>query len=90
VPPPPWLVSLFSWNNYYYSCHCHCHYLLFFLFLFFSSPSLSSPTSSFFFLLLFLNIYLFIYLMYAVFRHTRRGHRIPLHMVVSHHVIAGN
>jgi hypothetical protein len=26
----------------------------------------------------------------AVFRHTRRGHRVPLHMVVSHHVVAGN
>jgi hypothetical protein len=42
---------------------------------------------------------LFIYFMYvsytvsytvAVFRHTRRGHRIPLKMVVSHHVVAGN
>jgi hypothetical protein len=26
----------------------------------------------------------------AVFRHTRRGHQISLHMVVSHHVVAGN
>jgi hypothetical protein len=26
----------------------------------------------------------------AVFRHTRKGHRIPLQMVVSHHVVAGN
>jgi hypothetical protein len=26
----------------------------------------------------------------AVFRHTRRGHRISLQMVVSHHVVAGN
>jgi hypothetical protein len=26
----------------------------------------------------------------AVFRHTRRGHRIPLQMVVSYHVVAGN
>ena len=25
----------------------------------------------------------------AVFRHTRRGHRIPLQMVVSHNVVAG-
>jgi hypothetical protein len=39
---------------------------------------------------------LFIYLFYvydytvAVFRHTRRGHQIPLHMVVSHHVVTGN
>jgi hypothetical protein len=37
---------------------------------------------------------LFIHLMYeytvAVFRHTRGGHGIPLQMVVSHHVVAGN
>ena len=26
----------------------------------------------------------------TVFRHTRRGHQIPLQMVVSHHVVAGN
>jgi hypothetical protein len=26
---------------------------------------------------------------YTVFRHTRRGHQIPLQMVVSHHVVAG-
>jgi hypothetical protein len=26
----------------------------------------------------------------AVFRHTRRGLQIPLQMVVSHHVVAGN
>jgi hypothetical protein len=26
----------------------------------------------------------------APFRHTRRGHWIPLQMVVSHHVVAGN
>jgi hypothetical protein len=26
----------------------------------------------------------------AVFRHTRRGHQIPLQMVVSHHVVDGN
>jgi hypothetical protein len=26
----------------------------------------------------------------AVFRHTRKGHQIPLQMVVSHHVVAGN
>jgi hypothetical protein len=25
----------------------------------------------------------------AVFRHTRRGHRIPLQMVVSYHVVVG-
>jgi hypothetical protein len=39
----------------------------------------------------FLKIYLFIICKYAVavFRHLRRGHRIPLQMVVSHHVVAG-
>ena len=26
----------------------------------------------------------------AVFRHTRRAHKVPLQMVVSHHVVAGN
>ena len=26
----------------------------------------------------------------AVFRHTRKGHQIPLQMVVSHYVVAGN
>jgi hypothetical protein len=42
-----------------------------------------------------LKIYLFVYLFnvydytVAVFRHTRRGHQIPLQMVVSHHVVAG-
>jgi hypothetical protein len=25
----------------------------------------------------------------AVFRHTRRGHQIPLQMIVNHHVVAG-
>jgi len=44
-------------------------------------------TFSFFF-----NIYLFIIYKYtvAVFRHTKRGHQIPLQIVVSHHVGAGN
>ena len=38
----------------------------------------------------------FIYLFYAceytvfLFRHTRKGHQIPLQMVVSHHVVSGN
>jgi hypothetical protein len=38
----------------------------------------------------------FIYLFYvyeyivAVFRHTRRGHQIPLQALVRHHVVAGN
>jgi hypothetical protein len=36
--------------------------------------------------------YLFILYKYtvAVFNHTRGGHPIPLQMVVSHHVVAGN
>jgi hypothetical protein len=40
----------------------------------------------------FLKIYLIYLYGYTVadFRHTRRGHRIPLQIVVSHHVIAGN
>jgi hypothetical protein len=36
---------------------------------------------------------LFIYLIYeytVALRHTRRGHWIPLQMVVSHHVVARN
>ena len=39
--------------------------------------------------ILFIYLFLFKYTV-AVFRHTRRGHQIPLHMVVSHHVVAGN
>jgi hypothetical protein len=36
-------------------------------------------------------IYLFYLYEYTVtfFRHTKRGHRIPLQMVVSYHVVAG-
>jgi hypothetical protein len=43
------------------------------------------------FILLFPEIYLFIICKYtvAVFRHIRRGHRVPLQMVVSHHVFGG-
>jgi hypothetical protein len=37
-----------------------------------------------------LKIYLFYEYTVAVFRHTRRGHWIPLQMVGSHHVVAGN
>jgi len=39
----------------------------------------------------FFKIYLFYVYEYtvAVFRHTRRGHQIPLQMAVSHHVVAG-
>ena len=42
--------------------------------------------SSFFFTYLF---YVYEYTV-AVFRHTSSGHRIPLQIVVSHHVVAGN
>ena len=45
------------------------------------------------FIIIFLGfIYLFYVYEYTVtfFSHTSRGHRIPLQMVVSHHVIAGN
>jgi hypothetical protein len=40
----------------------------------------------------FLKIHLFYLYEYTVafFRHTRRRHQIPLQMVVSHHVVAGN
>jgi hypothetical protein len=52
--------------------------------------------SIFLYLLLFLFSFLKIYLFYkceyteVVFRHTRRGHQIPLKMVVSHYVFVGN
>jgi hypothetical protein len=38
----------------------------------------------------FFKMYLFYACEYtvAIFRHTRRGHRIPLQIVVSHHVVA--
>jgi Na+-transporting methylmalonyl-CoA/oxaloacetate decarboxylase gamma subunit len=44
------------------------------------------------FVFLFLKIYLFYLYEYivAILRHTRRGHPIPVQMVVSHHVAAGN
>ena len=42
------------------------------------------------FLFCFLKIYLFYEYSGAVFRHTRKGHQIPLQMVVSYHVVAGN
>lgn len=41
-------------------------------------------------------LYFFRYLFYAygytvvVFRHSKRGHQIPLEMVVRHNVVAGN
>jgi ABC-type multidrug transport system permease subunit len=45
--------------------------------------------NSFCFIFFFLRFILYKY-SEAVFRHTRRGHQIPLQMVVSHHVVAGN
>jgi len=47
--------------------------------------------SFFFFLFLFLRIYVFIIDEYtvAVFRCARRGHQIPLQMVVSYHMVVG-
>jgi hypothetical protein len=44
-------------------------------------------------LFIYFKIYPFIYVYehtVAVFRHTRRGHWIPLQMALSHHVGAGN
>jgi len=43
------------------------------------------PRDSFFIIIIFLYEYTV-----AIFRHTRRGHRISLQMVVSHHVVAEN
>jgi hypothetical protein len=42
-------------------------------------------------LFLFKKIFIILCIWYtvAVLGHTRRGHRIPLQMVVSHHVVAG-
>jgi hypothetical protein len=48
---------------------------------------------------IYMYVYICIYMTYlfyvyehtvTVFRHTRRGHQIPLQMVESHHVVAGN
>jgi hypothetical protein len=44
--------------------------------------------SAFFFFFKSYLFYLYEYTV-AVLRHTRRGHQIPLQMVVSHHVVAG-
>jgi hypothetical protein len=56
-------------------------------------PPLQSPFS-FFFKMFFKKIYIFILcvcvLCLHVSLHARRGHWIPLQMVVSHHVVAGN
>jgi hypothetical protein len=51
-----------------------------------------SPAQLCLFYYFFKRIYLFYVHEYtvAVFRHTRKGHPIPLQMVVSHHVVARN
>jgi hypothetical protein len=53
---------------------------------------LTGQTSQPSILIFFFNMYLFYVYEYTVtvFRHTRRGHQIPLQMVVGHHVVAGN
>jgi hypothetical protein len=57
-----------------------------------SHPAIDLPCHNKLYLLLFFKIYLFYVFGHTVvvFTHTRRGHRIPLQMVVSHHVVAGN
>jgi hypothetical protein len=52
-----------------------------------------SAIHSFFFFFLFLDLFIYFYECedtVTVFRHTRRGHWVPLQMVVSHLVVAGN
>jgi hypothetical protein len=44
----------------------------------------------FFFFFFFKDLFITCEYTVAVFRHTRRGHQIPLQMFVSHHVVAGN
>ena len=46
--------------------------------------------SNSFILVLFLRFILCMYMHCRSLRHTRRGHRIPLQMIVSHHEVAGN
>jgi hypothetical protein len=63
-------------------------HLFYWSFLFFTSCSISVSA-------LFLIFYRFIYLIYMstmvlIFRHTRRGHQIPLQRVVSHCVVSGH
>jgi hypothetical protein len=51
---------------------------------------LTNACNSSFLLLRFIYLfYAYEYITIAPFKHTRRGHRIPLQMVVSHHVVAG-
>ena len=57
-----------------------------------STTNLYQPLLPFFFLFVknfLINFYLYEYTV-AVFRHPRRAHRIPLQMVVSHRVVAGD
>jgi hypothetical protein len=65
-------------------CKNCCFGLVWFLLLLFC---FSFSFLFFFFLKILFTIYKYTV---AVFRHTRRGHQIPLQMVVSHHVVAGN
>jgi hypothetical protein len=53
------------------------------------TPGLSLISFFFFKIYLFTLCILYEYIV-TVFRDTRRGHRIPLQMVVSHHMVAGN
>jgi hypothetical protein len=54
----------------------------------FSNNSFLSPHSLSLFLKKVYLFYVYEYII-ALFRHTRKGHKIPLQMVVSHHVVAG-
>jgi hypothetical protein len=74
---PHWASNLSSWGT--------CHQVRGYLHICSAqtlSLSLSLPLSLF--------PFLFFIWVYSVFRHTRRGHRILLQMVVSHHVVAEN
>jgi hypothetical protein len=48
------------------------------------------PTGQSFFFLRFIYLFYVCEYIVTVFSHTRRGYQIPLQMVVSHHVVAGN
>ena len=52
--------------------------------------SIVGPILFFFFLKRLIYVFYVYEYTIALFRHTRRGHRILLQMVVSHHVVAGN
>jgi hypothetical protein len=52
--------------------------------------NLHLPQVRFFFKIYFFTLFYLYKYTVAVFRQTRRGHGIPLQMVVSHHMVAGN